>query len=105
MTLPLRATSGVVLCCRRAARRRTGSHHKAHALAFNRANDGAANSVRFYAAQNFRGEARRVAKNKRGSLGGVMRETTPSTWLSSSRLRRLTFKVTGDTRQGGLGRE
>ena len=72
MTPPLRATSVVVLCCRRAARRRTGSHHKVHALAVNRANDGAANSVRFYAAQNFRGEARRVEKNKRCSVGCVM---------------------------------
>ena len=39
----LRATSGVVLCCRRADRRRTGSHHKAYALAVSRAKDGAAN--------------------------------------------------------------
>ena len=44
-TLTLRATCGVVLCCWRAARRRTGSHHKAHALAVNRASNGAANSV------------------------------------------------------------
>ena len=48
----LRAASGVVPCCWRAARRRTGSHHKAHALAVSRANDCAANGVRFYAAQN-----------------------------------------------------
>ena len=41
--LTVRATSGVVLCCRRAARRRTGSHHKAHALAVSRAKDGAGN--------------------------------------------------------------
>ena len=101
----LRATSGVVLCRWRAARRRTGSHHKAHALAVNRANDCAANSVRFYAAQNFRGKARRVAKNERGSLGGVMHETTPFTWLSSSRLRRLTFDMSGSRRRRGLGPE
>ena len=43
-TLTLRATSGVVLCSWRAARRRTGSHHKAYALASRRASDGAGNS-------------------------------------------------------------
>ena len=42
-TPALRATSGVVLSRWRAARRRTGGHRKAHALAVTRAKDGAAN--------------------------------------------------------------
>ena len=42
--LTLRATCGVVLCCWRAARRRTGSHHKVFALVPKRARDGAGNS-------------------------------------------------------------
>ena len=43
-TPTLRAASGVALSHWRAARRRTGSHHKAHALAVNRAKDGSARS-------------------------------------------------------------
>ena len=43
-TPTLRATFGAVLCRWRAARRRTGSHHKACALAPRRASDGAGNS-------------------------------------------------------------
>ena len=41
--LTVRATSGVVLCCWRAARRRTGSHHKAHALTVRSAKECAGN--------------------------------------------------------------
>ena len=44
MKLTLQAAHGVALCCWRAARRRTGSHHKAHALAADRAKGGEANS-------------------------------------------------------------
>ena len=40
---PIRHRLGAVLSRWRAARRRTGSHHKAHALAVNRAKDGSAN--------------------------------------------------------------
>ena len=40
-TLSLRARWGVVLCLWRAARRRTGSHHKAGALTVSRAKGGA----------------------------------------------------------------
>ena len=41
--ITVRATSGAVLCCWRAARRRTGSHHKAHALTVRSAKECAGN--------------------------------------------------------------
>ena len=69
----LRATSGVVLCCRRAARRRTGSHHEAHALAVSRAKDGAANrgggSMQYRASgEEFGDEQRTSGPDRRYSL-------------------------------------
>ena len=73
------ATSSMVLCCRRAARRRTGSHHKAYALTVRSAKECAGNRVAVLCSTDFPVRSSEVAVNKRCrsvllAPAGVMRE-------------------------------
>ena len=63
--LTARATSGVMLCCWRAARRRTGSHHKAHALTVRSAKECAGNRGAVLCSTDFPARSSEVALNKR----------------------------------------
>ena len=69
--LTLRATSGVVLCCRRAARRRTGSHHKVHALAVSRAKDGAGNMAVVLCSKDFLTRSSEASNEQVVQIGAI----------------------------------
>ena len=69
--LTLRATSGVVLCCWRAARRRTGSHHKARALTVYRAKDGAGNGAVVLCSTDFPARSSEVSSEEVVQIGVI----------------------------------
>ena len=106
----LRAASGMVPCCWRVDRRRTGSHHKADALAVSCAKDGAGNMAVLLCSTDFPARNSEISSEPVVRIGGTRSglsdaRAMPCTLLNSSCLRRLTFDMSGSRRRRGLGPE